>query len=170
MNFKQYIITCEISSINLSSHFFPSISYYFLQYLFFQIHDEDIKREFENSNSHRRAAFEDDFIRYADTMLVDVDKRIRKGRQRLSLSVKEALNNVTTGDVAVDEQIELLSERITGLVNEAERLGNEGNVEEAQGLSKLCDKLREERDQLRKAHENTVWHQVSLYLIFFLFC
>jgi hypothetical protein len=103
-------------------------------------------------------------------MLVDVDKRIRKGRQRLSLSVKEALSNVTTGDVAVDEQIELLSERITGLVNEAERLGNEGNVEESQGLSKLCDKLREERDQLRKAHENTVWHQVSyvLYEIRFL--
>ncbi|XP_047736148.1 luc7-like protein 3 isoform X2 [Hyalella azteca] len=126
-----------------------------------KIHDEDIKREFDASNTHRRAAFEDDFIRYADTMLVDVDKRIRKGRQRLSLSVKEALSNVTTGDVAVDEQIELLSERITGLVNEAERLGNEGNVEEAQGLSKLCDKLREERDQLRKAHENTVWHQAA---------
>ena len=127
-----------------------------------QVHDEDLKREFEASNSHRRGAFEDDFIRYAETMLLDVDKRIRKGRQRLSLSVKEALSNSTTGDVAVDEQIELLSERITGLVNEAEKLGNEGNVEEAQGLSKLCDKLREERDQLRKAHENSVWHQVNL--------
>ena len=69
--------------------------------------------------------------------------------------------NSTTGDGRVDEQIELLSERITGLVNEAERLGSEGNVEEAQGLSKLCDKLREERDQLRKANENSVWHQVS---------
>lgn len=126
-----------------------------------KIHDEDIKKEFDSSNTHRRAAFEDDFIRYADTMLQDVDKRIRKGRQRLSLSVKEALSNVTTGDVAVDEQIELLSERITGLVNEAERLGNEGNVEEAQGLSMLCDKLRDERDKLRKAHENTVWHQAA---------
>uniref|UniRef100_A0A2P2I2Y9 Luc7-like protein 3 n=1 Tax=Hirondellea gigas TaxID=1518452 RepID=A0A2P2I2Y9_9CRUS len=126
-----------------------------------KIHDEDIKREFESSNTHRRPAFEDDFIRYADTMLLDVDKRIRKGRQRLSLSVKEALNNATTGDVAVDEQIELLSERITGLVNEAERLGNEGSVEEAQGLTKLCDTLREERDKLRKAHENTVWHQAA---------
>ena len=69
--------------------------------------------------------------------------------------------NSTTGDGRVDEQIELLSERITGLVNEAERLGSEGNVEEAQGLSKLCDKLREERDQLRKTNENSVWHQVN---------
>ena len=53
-----------------------------------------------------------------------------------------------------------MSERITGLVNEAERLGSEGNVEEAQGLSKLCDKLREERDSLRKTNENSMWHQV----------
>ena len=61
----------------------------------------------------------------------------------------------------MDEQLELLSERITGLVSEAERLGSEGNVEEAQGLLKLCDQLREERDALRRSSENSVWHQVS---------
>lgn len=60
----------------------------------------------------------------------------------------------------MDEQLELLSERITGLVSEAERLGSEGNVEEAQGLLKLCDQLREERDSLRRSNENSVWHQV----------
>jgi len=127
-----------------------------------KVHDDDLKKTFDDANNiNRRMQYEDDFIRYADTMLVDVDKRIRKGRQRLALSLKDALSNVTTGDVAVDEQIELLSERITGLVNEAERLGNEGNVEEAQGLSKLCEKLQEERNQLKKAHENTVWHQAA---------
>jgi len=127
-----------------------------------KVHDDDLKKEFDDANNiTKRMQYEDDFIRYADTMLIDVDKRIRKGRQRLALSLKDALSNVTTGDVAVDEQIELLSERITGLVNEAERLGNEGNVEEAQGLSKLCEKLQEERNQLKKAHENTVWHQAA---------
>lgn len=69
--------------------------------------------------------------------------------------------NSSTGDGRIDEQIQFLSERITGLVSEAERLGSEGNVEEAQGLSKLCDKLREERDALRRANENSVWHQVK---------
>ncbi|XP_069957989.1 luc7-like protein 3 isoform X4 [Cherax quadricarinatus] len=125
------------------------------------IHDEDLKREFENSNSYRRTAFEDEFVRYAESMLTDVDKRIRKGKQRLSLSVKDALDSSTTGDGRVDEQLELLSERITGLVSEAERLGCEGNVEEAQGLLKLCDQLREERDQLRRSSENSVWHQAA---------
>ncbi|XP_071549645.1 luc7-like protein 3 isoform X3 [Panulirus ornatus] len=125
------------------------------------IHDEELKREFEASNSYRRTAFEDEFVRYAESMLSEVDKRIRKGKQRLSLSVKDALDSSTTGDGRVDEQLELLSERITGLVSEAERLGSEGNVEEAQGLLKLCDQLREERDALRRSSENSVWHQAA---------
>ncbi|MPC20573.1 Luc7-like protein 3 [Portunus trituberculatus] len=125
------------------------------------IHDEELKREFDISNSYRRTAFEDEFVRYAESMLTDVDKRIRKGKQRLALSVKDALESSTTGDGRVDEQLELLSERITGLVSEAERLGSEGNVEEAQGLLKLCDQLREERDALRRSSENSVWHQAA---------
>uniref|UniRef100_A0A0P4WLC0 Luc7-like protein 3 n=1 Tax=Scylla olivacea TaxID=85551 RepID=A0A0P4WLC0_SCYOL len=125
------------------------------------IHDEELKREFDLSNSYRRTAFEDEFVRYAESMLTDVDKRIRKGKQRLALSVKDALESSTTGDGRVDEQLELLSERITGLVSEAERLGSEGNVEEAQGLLKLCDQLREERDALRRSSENSVWHQAA---------
>lgn len=126
-----------------------------------KIHDEEIKKEFESANSYRRAQFEDEFVRYAESMLTDVDKRIRKGKQRLALSIKEALASSTTGDGRVDEQLELLSERITGLVSEAERLGSEGNIEEAQGLLKLCDQLREERDALRRTHENSVWHQAA---------
>lgn len=59
--------------------------------LFQTIHDEELKREFDLSNSYRRTAFEDEFVRYAESMLTDVDKRIRKGKQRLSLSVKDAL-------------------------------------------------------------------------------
>lgn len=79
----------------------------------------------------------------------------------LSTGVKDALASSTTGDGRVDEQLELLSERITGLVSEAERLGSEGNIEEAQGLLKLCDQLREERDSLRRSNENSVWHQAA---------
>ena len=43
----------------------------------------------------------------------------------------------------------LLSEKITALVAEAETAGCSGNVEQAQGLLKLSDQLREERDQIR---------------------
>jgi len=52
----------------------------------------------------------------------------------------------------VDEKIILLSEKISALVQEAETAGCAGNVEQAQGLLKLSDQLRDEREALlRKA-------------------
>jgi len=46
-------------------------------------------------------------------------------------------------------------------VDEAEAMGIEGNVEQAQGLMKLCDQLKEEREQLRKQNDNSHWQQVK---------
>lgn len=94
--------------------------------------------------------------------------KIAKGKQRLALSGKGVLINSTSGNnensgptlitpaqtQRNNEQIQLLSERINGLVAEAEKAGTEGNVEQAQGLMKLCDQLKEEREQLRKQNEN----------------
>ena len=57
----------------------------------FQVHDELLKREFEHANSYKRTLYEDEFIRYAESMLQEVDKRIKKGKQRLSLSLQDAL-------------------------------------------------------------------------------
>lgn len=58
------------------------------------------------------------------------------------------------------EQITLLTEKINKLVEEAEAAGIQGNVEQAQGLMKLCDQLKEERMTLR---ENSHWqHTASL--------
>lgn len=54
----------------------------------------------------------------------------------------------------------MLSEKINNLVNEAEQMGTQGNVEQAQGLMKLCDTLKEEREQLRKQNDNSHWQQV----------
>ena len=48
----------------------------------------------------------------------------------------------------------MLSEKITALLREAEEAGSCGNVEQAQGLMKLCDRLKEEKEQLLKQQEN----------------
>ena len=45
----------------------------------------------------------------------------------------------------------MLSEKITALVAEAESAGCNGNVEQAQGLLKLSDQLRDEREEIRKS-------------------
>ena len=41
-------------------------------------------------------------------------------------------------------------------------MGTQGNVEQAQGLMKLCDQLKEEREQLRKQNDNSHWQLVNV--------
>ena len=50
--------------------------------------------------------------------------------------------------VARDEKIAMLTEKINDLVQKAEELGCEGKVDDAQGMMKLCEQLTEERTQL----------------------
>jgi len=49
---------------------------------------------------------------------------------------------------AHEEKSRMLADRISELVEQAERLGCEGKVDEAQGVLKLCDQLRDERMSL----------------------
>jgi hypothetical protein len=74
----------------------------------------------------------------------------------------------TEQQVKNERQIAVLSEKINTLVEEAEKTGIQGNVDEAQGLMKLCDELKDERETLRKQSDNTHWQQVSsiLYTVF----
>lgn len=93
--------------------------------------------------------------RFCTTMVNEVERKIVKGKQRLALSGKGENSSLTPAQTQKNqEQINLLNERINGLVEEAEQAGNEGNVEQAQGLMKLCDQLKEERDNLKKQNEN----------------
>ena len=88
----------------------------------------------------------------------DLQSRIKKAKERLLLTqqAEEAKLNAGGSGVSggqnreMDEKIILLSEKISALVAEAEQAGCRGDVEEAQGLMKLCDQLREERDTLRR--------------------
>ena len=55
--------------------------------------------------------------------------------------------------VAREEKISMLTEKINDLVQKAEELGCEGKVEDAQGMMKLCEQLTEERSQLENVSE-----------------
>lgn len=52
------------------------------------------------------------------------------------------------------QQVQALIERVGTLEAEAEQAGINGDVEQAQGLMKLCDQLKEEREQLQKQYDN----------------
>lgn len=94
-------------------------------------------------------------MRFCTSMISEVERKIQKGKQRLALSGKADAPSLTPVQTQRNqEQISLLNERINGLVEEAEQAGNDGNVEQAQGLMKLCDQLKEERDALKRQNEN----------------
>lgn len=82
--------------------------------------------------------------------------KIQKGRQRLELMNIKSESGVISGPQTErnQEQIKLLLEKIAKLVEEAEQAGIRGDVEQAQGLMKLCDQLKEEKEQLQKQNEN----------------
>lgn len=123
-------------------------------------------------------------------MLSDVEKRIRRARQRLSLSNQEVGGALPRSAVAprggpiegsgasgcapsqggikprepsepTDERVIVLNERIQGLLQQVEQLGCEGKVEEAQGVMKLCDQLKEERRALDKDSDTAHWLKVG---------
>lgn len=119
-----------------------------------KIHDDDLKKKFIDDNeSYKKGQYLDEFLRFCQKSLADLQSRIKKAKERLLLTqqAEEAKLNAGNGqNREVDEKIILLSEKISALVAEAEQAGCRGDVEEAQGLMKLCDQLREERDTLRR--------------------
>ena len=74
-------------------------------------------------------------------------------KERLLLTQMEqaAANGITPQQQEeIEEKIKILTEKINALVDQAEQAGIQGDVEEAQGLLKLCDQLKQERDELKQ--------------------
>lgn len=143
-----------------------------------RVHDEEVKKLFDAAPAARKLHYQEEFIRFCASMVSEVEStyltllnntfninfmliftgKIVKGKQRLALSGKSEASSLTPAQTLRNtEQINLLNERINGLVEEAEKAGTEGNVEQAQGLMKLCDQLKDEREALRKQNENSHW-------------
>lgn len=120
-----------------------------------KVHDEEIRKLFQASKPHRKIHYQEEFMRFCGSMVNEVERKIQKGKMRLALSGKSELPSISPAQSQKNqEQIKILNERINDLEAEAEQAGTDGNVEQAQGLMKLCDQLKEERDSLRKQIEN----------------
>lgn len=118
-----------------------------------KLHDDEAKRLFDEARpSARKRSYEDEFLRFSNHMINEVDRKIEKGRQRLLL-----MNKTTDGAPQVyiskyQEQLNNLNARINKLINEAEEAGVRGDVDQAQDLMTLCDQLKEEKEALVANH------------------
>lgn len=121
-----------------------------------RLHDEEAKKMYENARpGARKRQFEDDFLRFCNNMLNEVDRKIQKGRQRLLLMNKTE-NGMPAAPVYVSkfqEQLNNLNARIKKLLSEAEEAGHRGDVDQAQDLMTLCEQLKEEKEALVLQHD-----------------
>lgn len=54
-----------------------------------KLHDDEAKRLFDETRpSARKRSYEDEFLRFSNHMINEVDRKIEKGRQRLALMNK----------------------------------------------------------------------------------
>ncbi|KAK3740687.1 hypothetical protein QZH41_019062, partial [Actinostola sp. cb2023] len=108
-----------------------------------KLHDDKLKAVYEKSGRHGQMGYEEEFLRYLQTIMTDVERRIRRGHARLIPREKDA----PTGKVD-NEKEDMLSTKINSLVDQVEQLGSEGKIEEAQGVMRLIDQLKDEKEQL----------------------
>ena len=76
-------------------------------------------------------------------LLLEVDRRIKRGVERLRLTQCDNPENKTPQQLK-QEKVDALKEKINGMIKEAERLGEQGNIEEAQVLLESCDTYKNE--------------------------
>jgi len=119
------------------------------------IHDDDLRKSYQEAEeSSKKQAAADDFLRICQRMLGDLSGKIKRSKERLEMDQIErmAAFGITPQQLEENEEkVTILTEKINGLVDQAEQAGNQGDVEEAQGLLKLCDQLKSERDDLKVA-------------------
>ncbi|XP_041072886.1 luc7-like protein 3 isoform X2 [Cetorhinus maximus] len=117
-----------------------------------KIHDDNLRKYYEKSSRFMKVGYEKDFLRYLQNLMADVERRIRRGHARLALSQNTTTGTATGGPVSKNEEKgQVLTEKIEELLEQIEELGSEGKVEEAQGMMKLVEQLKDEREQLRSA-------------------
>ncbi|KAM3922017.1 luc7-like protein 3 isoform 3-T3 [Leptodactylus fuscus] len=114
-----------------------------------KIHDENLRKQYEKSSRYMKVGYEREFLRYLQSLLAEVERRIRRGHARLALSQNQQASGSVGPAGKNEEKIQVLTDKIEGLLQQIEELGSEGKVEEAQGMMKLVEQLKEERELLK---------------------
>ncbi|OQV21138.1 Luc7-like protein 3 [Hypsibius exemplaris] len=123
------------------------------------IHDDKLAEKYRASPKKGTLGYEDKFMRFLQDMIQEVDRRIDRGRGRLEATKQVAAN---TMGAKFDDRIRDLADKIEALVKEAEELGGQGKVEEAQLKLRLSDQLRKDRDGVIATMESAVQQEKQL--------
>ncbi|KAF0907813.1 hypothetical protein E2562_020882 [Oryza meyeriana var. granulata] len=119
-----------------------------------KIHDLKLKESFESSPRHdtymRR--FEAELAQQCEKLVMDLDRKIRRGRERLAQDV--AVPPPILGKTS--EQLSIIEEKVKKLLEQIEELGEAGKVDEAEALMRKVELLNAEKTALTNQADNKV--------------
>ncbi|KAJ0640936.1 hypothetical protein HanRHA438_Chr16g0760831 [Helianthus annuus] len=119
-----------------------------------KIHDPKLKESFESSPRHDSYVprFEADLANFCERLVMDLDRRVRRGRERLAQEVE--VSPPPPVPVEKSEQLSVLEEKIKNLLESVEALGEAGKVDEAEALMRKVDLLNIEKTALTLQPQN----------------
>ncbi|WKX98145.1 hypothetical protein Q1695_013660 [Nippostrongylus brasiliensis] len=122
----------------------------------YPIHDEALKKRYQESSRFGRLGYEDKYFERLNRMHNEVRRKIEKNEARLvhtraDTHVSEEVYDKKKKDLI--EKREMLGRRIEGLMEEAEIEGAQGNVAAAQSAVQKADELTKQRSELQKEEE-----------------
>ncbi|CAN1159110.1 Luc7-like protein 3 [Linum perenne] len=110
-----------------------------------RVHDPKLKESFEKSPRHDKflLKFESELSQRCDKLVMDLDRRVRRGRERLAQDEEPIPLPPLSAEKL--EQLAVVEEKIKNLLGQVEELGEAGKVDEAQALMKKVDELNAEK-------------------------
>ncbi|KGN50411.1 luc7-like protein 3 [Cucumis sativus] len=119
-----------------------------------RIHDQKLKESFEKSPRHDAYVpkFEAELAQFCEKLVMDLDRRVRRGRERLAQEVEPAPPTPLSAEKS--EQLSVLEEKIKNLLEQVEALGEAGKVDEAEALMRKVDLLNTEKTALTQQTQN----------------
>jgi len=108
-------------------------------------HDVSVREEFKRSPDKEKYNYENDFLHHLERLVNDLDRRIKKGLERLEHQ-NEMPNYPLTEEAR--EKVDNLTERILSLLKNMEDLAENGKIDESQAIMHQVDQLKLEKDAL----------------------
>ncbi|KAF5959847.1 hypothetical protein HYC85_001056 [Camellia sinensis] len=109
---------------------------------------------FENSPRHDSYVprFEAELAHFCEKLVMDLDRRVRRGQERLSQDVEAPPPPPVSAEKS--EQLSVLEEKIRNLLEQVETLGEAGKVDEAEALMRKVETLNTEKTALTQQSQN----------------
>ncbi|KAF9916188.1 Luc7-like protein 3 [Lobosporangium transversale] len=119
---------------------------------------EPSKHKYQNAPDKDSYRYEDDFFEYLTYLHNDLERKIRRGKERKDKEVDENLLNPRKDEK--EERIVMLEQKIKDTLAKVEEAGEEGHVDEAQALSEQVEKMQADLEHLKSNDDvNPIFRQ-----------